>query len=74
MSVDDARVEAIIQLIQTLNVDEREKVAARLAIAQKAKRERSLFGILKHLGNAPSAEEIDEIRKECWGRERRGLV
>jgi hypothetical protein len=27
---------------------------------------RSLFGALAHLGPAPSAEEIDEARREAW--------
>lgn len=27
---------------------------------------RSLFGALSHLGPAPSAEEIDEARREAW--------
>lgn len=27
---------------------------------------RSLWGALKHLGPAPSAEEIDEVRREVW--------
>ncbi len=30
------------------------------------KPKRSLFGILAHLGPAPSAEEIDEARREAW--------
>jgi hypothetical protein len=28
--------------------------------------ERSLYGALAHLGKAPSAEEIDEARREAW--------
>ena len=27
---------------------------------------RSLWGVLKHLGPAPSAEDIDEVRREEW--------
>lgn len=27
---------------------------------------RSLLGVLAHLGQAPSAEEIDEARREIW--------
>jgi hypothetical protein len=27
---------------------------------------RSLYGLWAHLGPAPSAEEIDEVRKEMW--------
>lgn len=27
---------------------------------------RSLLGICKHLGDAPSAAEIDEARREAW--------
>ena len=28
---------------------------------------RSLYGIFADLGDAPSAEEIDEARREMWG-------
>lgn len=28
---------------------------------------RSLLGALAHLGPAPSAEDIDEVRREVWG-------
>jgi hypothetical protein len=27
---------------------------------------RSLWGAMKHLGPAPSAEDIDEARREAW--------
>ena len=27
---------------------------------------RSLWGVLQHLGPAPSAEDIDEARREAW--------
>jgi len=27
---------------------------------------RSLYGALAHLGPAPSAEDIDEVRREMW--------
>jgi hypothetical protein len=27
---------------------------------------RSLWGVLSHLGPAPSAEDIDEARREAW--------
>jgi hypothetical protein len=29
---------------------------------------RSLYGALAHLGPAPSAEEIDEARREAWAK------
>jgi hypothetical protein len=29
---------------------------------------RSLYGLWAHLGPAPSAEEIDEARKEMWAK------
>lgn len=33
---------------------------------QEKKPYRSLRGALKHLGPAPSAEDIDEVRREVW--------
>ena len=36
-------------------------------VAHKDEPARSLFGALAHLGPAPSAEEIDEARREAWG-------
>lgn len=27
---------------------------------------KSMLGILAHLGSAPSAEDIDEVRREVW--------
>lgn len=32
---------------------------------------RSVLGLCKDLGSAPSAEEIDEVRREVWGSFRR---
>ncbi len=32
----------------------------------KKKPLRSLYGALAHLGPAPSAEDIDEVRREMW--------
>ena len=38
-----------------------------LATAPEASQpRRSLYGMLAHLGPAPSAEEIDEARAEAW--------
>ncbi len=28
---------------------------------------KSLYGILAHLGSSPSADDIDEARREMWG-------
>ena len=41
-------------------------VEALTATEAKPKPRRSLLGILAHLGSAPSAEEIDEARREAW--------
>jgi hypothetical protein len=32
----------------------------------------SLLGLVKHLGPAPAAEEIDEVRREAWAGFARG--
>jgi hypothetical protein len=34
--------------------------------SQETKPKRSLYGICADLGTAPSAEEIDEARREAW--------
>lgn len=43
-----------------------EKLEADLHETQKKPR-RSLLGVLAKYGPAPSAEEIDEARREMWG-------
>lgn len=45
-----------------------EQVAASLEpeVDNRPTQRRSLYGFLAHLGPAPSAEEIDEARREAW--------
>lgn len=43
------------------------KLAENLAQAAKPRQPgRPFHGILAHLGQAPSAEDIDEVRREMW--------
>lgn len=44
------------------------KVTLEVPVDQTTKHELlvSLYGILAHVGPAPSAEDIDEIRREMW--------
>jgi hypothetical protein len=66
-TIDQAR-----ELIQTLTP--RDKLRLIDELVQQVLREypstgtpsKSFYGALKHLGPAPSAEEIDEARREAW--------
>ena len=51
------KVHLVEQVMATLEED--------LKPAQRKPR-RSLLGVLEHYGQAPSAEEIDEARREMW--------
>lgn len=77
MSVLDVEVTAenVLELIRRLPPRERLRVIA--AALPETERElpaetppkrplRSLYGILKEYGPAPSAEDIDEVRREMW--------
>jgi hypothetical protein len=50
-----------IRLIERLVSD-----LERHIVAEHATPRRSLYGICADLGSAPSAEEIDEARREAW--------
>lgn len=52
------KVRLVEQVIATLEQDLKEA---------NPKPRRSLLGILAPYGSAPSAEEIDEARREMWG-------
>ncbi|MGB3206330.1 MAG: hypothetical protein WBB28_15175 [Crinalium sp.] len=50
-----------MRLIQAISPDIQEAL-----IKPEIKPRRSLLGICANLGEAPSAEEIDQIRQEIW--------
>ena len=76
MTTTTATVEQILTLAQKLKLQEQAQLIAELAVAiEKAIRKSedqplaprpSLHGALAHLGPAPSAEDIDEVRREMW--------
>lgn len=77
MSTAEITIEQIVNLAKTLKPLERAQLIARLKTlleSSPVKPEhvpvtprRSLRGMLADLGSAPSAEEIDEARREMWG-------
>jgi len=65
--------EQAIALAMSLSQAEKARLIKQLAAAleqevppESPKPRRSLYGILAHLGPAPSAEDIDEVRREVW--------
>jgi len=65
--------EEIAALADQLSAIEKIRLVERLTTGleqqlanEKPKPRRSLYGILADLGPAPSAEDIDEVRKEVW--------
>ena len=73
---DEITFEEVLELTLRLSPQEQAELAKRLAetindplIAGESLSippRRSAHGILAHLGPAPSAEEIDEARREAW--------
>lgn len=70
---DNTTVEEAIALMRKLSLRDQLRVMASLLpeMEQAVSEEpppprRSLKGILAHLGPAPSAEDIDEVRREMW--------
>ncbi len=68
-----ALFEHVRDLAMTLKPEEQVALIGDLAaklqgkfVPPEKKSFRSLRGALKHLGPAPSAEEIDEARREAW--------
>ena len=59
-----------VQLIAALSLDLVGELGAAKASVESASGHRepreSLYGIAAHLGPAPSAEDIDEVRREMW--------
>jgi len=77
MSTAEITIEQILNLAQTLKPTEQAQLLSRLTSAmektvinlepKQPTPRRSLHGILADLGPAPSAEDIDEARREMWG-------
>ena len=61
--------EDALRVIDQLTPEEKRRLREELVAADSASRpapRESLYGIAAHLGPAPSAEEIDEARREAW--------
>lgn len=75
MSDQAATLDAVVAMALRLSRAERarliERVAATLAEEAKGAADqsgrRSVRGVLAEFGPAPSAEDIDEARREMWG-------
>ena len=70
---DQPTLEEVLKLVEQLSPDDKRRLVERVApkIEQREletplKPRRSARGILADLGPAPSAEEIDEARREAW--------
>ncbi len=66
-------LEEVLTLAKQLTTPDKVRLIERLApeierelLAAQPKRRRSLWGLCADLGTAPSAEEIDEARREAW--------
>lgn len=76
MSTAEITIEQVLGLAQTLKPPEQAQLISRLAslmetnVANVEQKQpfprRPLHGILADLGPAPSAEEIDEAKREMW--------
>jgi hypothetical protein len=71
MSTAEVTFEQVLQLAQRLPAPEQTRLAACLTLVAKTEDaeppfKSSLWGALAHLGPAPSAEEINEVRREMW--------
>jgi hypothetical protein len=72
--MSDKTFEEISEQAMNLPLRERIRLVERLVAAvgeelehqEAAKPRRSLLGLLADLGPAPSAEDIDEVRREMW--------
>lgn len=64
--------EMVLEEAQQLTREEQRRLRDELttivgnAEGQPTRRRRSSYGALAHLGPAPSAEDIDEARREAW--------
>lgn len=61
-------LEYVLKLIARLSPQDRRRLDLYLAApARTPTPASSLYGVLAPLGQAPSAEDIDEVRREMWG-------
>jgi hypothetical protein len=63
--------EEALAIVNQLSPEEKARLIGKLAedLAQETKQQqpkRDFYGALSHLGTAPSAEDIDEVRREMW--------
>ncbi|MDQ2808793.1 MAG: hypothetical protein M3Z04_18100 [Chloroflexota bacterium] len=70
----ETTLEAVLTAAQQLRPVDKMRLISQLAasvedtlVSSAPAPRRSLLGALAHLGPAPSAEEIDEARREAWG-------
>lgn len=63
----------VLRLVRQLSPADRRRLIERVAPevesdqpSRESRRDRSLLGLAKDLGPAPSEEEIDATRKEAW--------
>jgi hypothetical protein len=72
MTIDEIR-QAVHQLTPQEKAQIISELAADLATQQQPasapQPKRDFYGALAHLGKAPSAEDIDEVRREVWSVE-----
>lgn len=65
-------MDSVLEMLRKLPPQERLKVIARALpeiekdLSDLHRPRKSLLGIFSDLGPAPSAEEIDQVRKEVW--------
>lgn len=61
--------ETVLEQARRLTPEEQRRLREELTAADSpppAMARKSLYGIAAHLGPAPSAEEIDDARREMW--------
>ncbi|HSH80647.1 MAG TPA: hypothetical protein VLA19_19125 [Herpetosiphonaceae bacterium] len=59
-------LEQVLAMISRLSPHDRRRLDQHLGVRAHTPRP-SLYGVLAPLGSAPSAEDIDETRREMWG-------
>ncbi|AFY81752.1 hypothetical protein [Oscillatoria acuminata] len=67
-------LEQVLQLAKQLSLSDKVRLIEQLALEIQrelpptdSQPRRSLWGLCADLGTAPSAEEIDEARRDVWG-------
>jgi len=73
MATEDVTFEDVLERAEKLPLPDRARLIAQLATTMKfelaatqSQPRTQLFGRFAHFGPAPSAEEIDEVRREMW--------